>query len=53
VTGVFAGIVTWQLAPLVIPALGCVALAIVAAPERPRRRDDVDDADAAYGTDPR
>lgn len=38
---VFAGVVTWQLLPLVIPALGCVALAIVAVPERPRRgRDD-------------
>ncbi|WP_448809080.1 hypothetical protein [Agromyces bauzanensis] len=37
-TAVFAGVVTWQLAPLVVPALGCVALAIVAAPERPRRR---------------
>jgi hypothetical protein len=36
-TAVFAGVVTWQLAPLIIPALGCVALAIVAAPERPRR----------------
>ncbi|WP_136706433.1 hypothetical protein [Agromyces sp. H66] len=36
-TGVFAVVVTWQLAPLVVPALGCVALAIVAAPERPRR----------------
>jgi len=36
-TAVFAGVVTWQLLPLVIPALGCVALAIVAVPERPRR----------------
>jgi hypothetical protein len=36
-TAVFAGVVTWQLIPLVIPALGCVALAIVAVPERPRR----------------
>ncbi|MET4157189.1 hypothetical protein [Agromyces sp. PvR057] len=44
-TAVFAGVVTWQLFPLVIPALGCVALAIVAVPERPRRRrDDVDEA---------
>lgn len=43
-TALFAGVVTWQLFPLVIPALGCVALAIVAVPERPRarRRDDVD-----------
>jgi hypothetical protein len=29
--------VTWQLLPLIVPALGCVALAIVAVPERPRR----------------
>jgi hypothetical protein len=36
-TGIFATIVTWQLFPLVIPALGCVALAIVAVPERRRR----------------
>jgi hypothetical protein len=36
-TAVFAAVVTWQLVPLVIPALGCVALAIVAVPERPRR----------------
>lgn len=33
----FAVIVTWQLIPLVIAALGCIALAIVAVPERPRR----------------
>lgn len=39
VTGVFAVVVTWQLAPLVVPALGCVVLAIVAIPERPRRGD--------------
>lgn len=40
-TGVFAVVVTWQLLPLVIPALGCVALAVMAVPERPRRgRDD-------------
>ena len=47
-TAVFAGVVTWQLVPLVIPALGCIALAIVAVPERPRRaRADADDgADA-------
>ena len=37
VTGVFAVVVTWQLAPLIVPALGCVVLAIVAIPERPRR----------------
>lgn len=36
-TAAFAVIVTWQLIPLVIAALGCVALAIVAVPERPRR----------------
>jgi len=36
-TGVFAAVVTWQLVPLVIPALGCIALAVVAVPERPRR----------------
>ncbi|MBT2518387.1 hypothetical protein J7E29_13150 [Streptomyces sp. ISL-90] len=36
-TAAFAVIVTWQLVPLVIAALGCVALAIVAVPERPRR----------------
>lgn len=36
-TAVFATVVTWQLFPLVIPALGCVSLAIVAVPERPRR----------------
>jgi hypothetical protein len=36
-TVVFAGVVTWQLAPLIIPALGCVALAIFAVPQRPRR----------------
>ncbi|HET8949743.1 MAG TPA: hypothetical protein VFN44_04505 [Solirubrobacteraceae bacterium] len=39
-TAVFAGIVTWQLFPLIVPALGCVALAIVAVPERPSRRRD-------------
>jgi hypothetical protein len=37
-TVVFVGVVTWQLAPLIIPALGCVALAIFAVPQRPRRR---------------
>jgi hypothetical protein len=36
-TAVFAVVVTWQLAPLVVPALGCIAFAIVAVPERPRR----------------
>jgi hypothetical protein len=37
-TAVFAVVVTWQLAPLIVPALGCIAFAIVAVPERPRRR---------------
>lgn len=37
-TVVFAGVVTWQLAPLIVPALGCVALAVFAVPERPSRR---------------
>lgn len=37
-TGFFAVVVTWQLIPLVVPALGCVVLAIVAIPERTRRR---------------
>jgi len=39
-TGVFAVVVSWQLAPLIVPALGCVVLAIVAIPERPRRGAD-------------
>ena len=39
-TAAFAGVVTWQLLPLVIPALGCVALAVMAVPERPRRGHD-------------
>jgi hypothetical protein len=30
-------VVTWQLFPLVIPGLGCLVLALVAIPERPRR----------------
>ncbi|MRX42255.1 hypothetical protein [Agromyces kandeliae] len=38
----FAAVVTWQLFPLIVPALGCVALAIVAVPERPRRRRSAD-----------
>jgi hypothetical protein len=40
-TAVFAAVVTWQLAPLIVPALGCIAFAIIAVPERPRggRRD--------------
>jgi hypothetical protein len=48
-TAVFAGVVTWQLAPLIIPALGCIALAIVAAPERPRRGRSAADAAEADG----
>ena len=36
-TAAFVVIVTWALVPLVIPALGCAALAVVAVPERPRR----------------
>jgi hypothetical protein len=39
-TAIFAVVVTWQLFPLLIPALGCVALAVVAVPERPRRGRD-------------
>jgi len=35
--------VTWQLLPLAVPALGCVVLAMVAIPERPRRTDGDDD----------
>ncbi|WP_457101672.1 hypothetical protein [Microbacterium sp. P5_E9] len=37
-TAVFVGVATWALVPLVIPALGCAALAVVAIPERRRRR---------------
>lgn len=44
-TAAFAAVVTWQLAPLIVPALGCAALAIVAVPERPRRRGAPADAD--------
>nr|WP_167047915.1 hypothetical protein [Microbacterium halimionae] len=36
-TGVFVGVVTWALVPLIIPALGCAVFAVVAIPERPRR----------------
>lgn len=38
---VLTGVVTAQVAALIIPALGCVALAVVAAPER-RRTDAAD-----------
>lgn len=34
----FAVVATWALPPLLVPALGCLALAVVAVPERPRRR---------------
>jgi hypothetical protein len=44
-TAGFAVVVTWQLAPLIVPALGCVALAIVAVPERPRRDGAPTDAE--------
>ncbi|WOF24291.1 hypothetical protein N8K70_06370 [Microbacterium betulae] len=33
----FVGLAAWMLVPLVVPALGCAALASVAVPERPRR----------------
>lgn len=36
-TAGFVGVATWALAPLIVPALGCAALAVVAIPERPRR----------------
>lgn len=36
-TAVFVCVVTWVLVPLVIPALGCAALAVVAIPARRRR----------------
>jgi hypothetical protein len=36
-TAVFVGVLTSVLPPLLIPALGCAALAAVAIPERPRR----------------
>lgn len=31
---IFTVVVTWQLMPLILPGLGCLALAVVAAPER-------------------
>lgn len=37
-TAVFVGVATWMLAPLIVPALGCAALAVVAIPERRRAR---------------
>lgn len=36
-TAGFVGVVTWALAPLFIPAVGCAALAVVAVPARRRR----------------
>jgi hypothetical protein len=52
--GVFAVVVTWQLLPLIVPALGCVALAIVAVPERPRRgQAAAADGEPAASVDPR
>ena len=36
-TAGFVAVATWALFPLVIPALGCAALAIVAVPQRRRR----------------
>src|SRR5690606_16577061 len=35
---VFVGVATWALPPLFLPAIGCVALAVVAVPARRRRR---------------
>ena len=37
-TAGFVGVAAWMLVPLVIPALGCAALAVVAIPERHRVR---------------
>ena len=34
---VFVGVVSWQLLPLVVPGIGCLVLAVLALPERPRR----------------
>ncbi|WP_221933090.1 hypothetical protein [Tessaracoccus rhinocerotis] len=36
-TAGFVVVLTWALTPLVVPALGCAALAVVAVPGRPRR----------------
>jgi hypothetical protein len=35
-TAVFVGVATWMLVPLILPALGCAALAVVAIPTRRR-----------------
>lgn len=37
-TAGFVVVVTWVLLPLLVPALGCATLAVVAIPARPRRR---------------
>ncbi|MDN3309844.1 hypothetical protein QWJ90_02750 [Microbacterium oryzae] len=37
VAACFVALATWMLIPLIVPALGCAALAVVAVPERPRR----------------
>jgi hypothetical protein len=36
-TAFFVGVATWMLVPLIVPALGCAALAVVAIPTRRRR----------------
>ena len=36
-TAFFVCVATWMLVPLVVPALGCAALAVVAIPTRRRR----------------
>lgn len=36
----FVGVVSWQLLPLVVPGVGCLILAVIAIPERPRRTAD-------------
>ena len=38
-TAGFVGVATWALPALLVPALGCAALAIVAIPARPRKGD--------------
>lgn len=37
-TAGFVAVVTWVLPPLFLAAIGCAALAVVAVPQRPRRR---------------
>ncbi|WP_084106077.1 hypothetical protein [Demequina sp. NBRC 110056] len=41
-TVAFVGVCTWALPALLVPALGCAAIAVVAIPARPRRRDGED-----------